>query len=485
MNSILYETSSTNLINAFLHSIAILRLLANTPDLADNCRHVSWLHDPQELHQDLLDFLSYLRHVCYNLPALNNVTNSRKKPLVTLLDAMQQLNLNSPTLISNYQGSEKQRLLKSVLFHTTLELRWTLLVGVTMLQKHFERSPEAFLLTDQTPTFAKVPPHSKLDMVMKKAEQNGFLSLAKSELASKATADLVQMSMNKLKTSDNELYAVNNVSPFNCVCVRELWFLIFKTCSDADSFWTMLSAVLDLNSGDDKPGANIILSDHPTLKFRWWIIESLAPFETLDVRGESMNNSNMRWQEEIINNVRMSLEDTHVDETNLKTTLAKLSSVTRIYGANLAILSELWEFFSKKLNENLREKGNTVWEGMTFVPEKPSEWAAKLGLLSGVGSDVGKNKLGSDSFENFLDFAEASFSQCETEMAQKKICGKFLGKCPATHSEEIADEYSTNTRRNLDEEFFFAGEEFWTLLLINFNLLLRKQVRKSKKLLKN
>ena len=31
-------------------------------------------------------------------------------------------------------------------------------------------------------------------------------------------------------------------------------------------------------------------------------------------------------------------------------------------------------------------------------------------------------------------------------------------------------EYSTNTQRILDEEFFFTGEEFLTLILSNFNI---------------
>ena len=42
----------------------------------------------------------------------------------------------------------------------------------------------------------------------------------------------------------------------------------------------------------------------------------------------------------------------------------------------------------------------------------------------------------------------------------------------------MANNLSTNTRLILDEEFFFAGDEFLTLILNNFNLFLRKIVHK-------
>ena len=56
-----------------------------------------------------------------------------------------------------------------------------------------------------------------------------------------------------------------------------------------------------------------------------------------------------------------------------------------------------------------------------------------------------------------------------------------FAKGPSTHGEESVNELSTNTQWILDEEFFFTGEEFSTLLLINFNLFLRKQVHNLKK----
>ena len=53
----------------------------------------------------------------------------------------------------------------------------------------------------------------------------------------------------------------------------------------------------------------------------------------------------------------------------------------------------------------------------------------------------------------------------------KKFFASHLGsKGPSTHGEEFVNEKSTNTQRILDEEFFFAGDEFLTLILNNFSL---------------
>uniref|UniRef100_U3F0B9 Protein MMS22-like n=1 Tax=Callithrix jacchus TaxID=9483 RepID=U3F0B9_CALJA len=148
-----------------------------------------------------------------------------------------------------------------------------------------------------------------------------------------------------------------------CSCIKELWVLLIHLLdhrskwSLSESFWTWLNKLLktlfEKSSDRRRPSMPVIQSRDP-LGFSWWIITHVASFYQFDRHGvlDEMRKMESNWNfvEELLKK-SISVQDVILEE-QLRMYLHCCLTLCDFWEPNIAIVTILWEYYSKNLNSS-------------------------------------------------------------------------------------------------------------------------------------
>ncbi|XP_062953956.1 protein MMS22-like isoform X2 [Cynocephalus volans] len=148
-----------------------------------------------------------------------------------------------------------------------------------------------------------------------------------------------------------------------CLCVKELWVLLIHLLdhrskwSLSESFWNWLNKLLKIlfekSSDGRRPSVPVIQSRDP-LGFSWWIITHVASFYQFDRHGvpdeKKQMVSNWNFVEELLKK-SVSVQDGILEE-QLRMYLHCCLTLCDFWEPNIAIVTILWEYYSKNLNSS-------------------------------------------------------------------------------------------------------------------------------------
>ncbi|XP_037698427.1 protein MMS22-like isoform X2 [Choloepus didactylus] len=173
--------------------------------------------------------------------------------------------------------------------------------------------------------------------------------------------DLISLSLNRYDKVRPSEALMNHHCP--CPCIKELWVLLIHLLdhrsrgSLSESLWNwmikLLKTLFEKSSDQKRPSVPVIQSRDP-LGFSWWIITHLASFYQFDRHGVSGDTrqmeSNWNFVEELLKK-SVSTQDGILEE-QLRMYLHCCLKLCEYWEPNIAIVTILWEYYSKNLNSS-------------------------------------------------------------------------------------------------------------------------------------
>ncbi|XP_077018566.1 protein MMS22-like isoform X2 [Tamandua tetradactyla] len=170
--------------------------------------------------------------------------------------------------------------------------------------------------------------------------------------------DLISLSLNRYDKVRPSEALVSHHCP--CPCIKELWVLLIHLLdhrnrwSLSESLWNwmekLLKTLFEKSSDQKRPSVPVIQSRDP-LGFSWWIITHLASFYQFDRHGVSDHTDSIL-------------------EEQLRMYLHCCLKLCDFWEPNIAIVTILWEYYSKNLNSSF----SISWlplKGLTNIIKSP------------------------------------------------------------------------------------------------------------------
>ncbi|XP_008005719.3 protein MMS22-like [Chlorocebus sabaeus] len=173
--------------------------------------------------------------------------------------------------------------------------------------------------------------------------------------------DLISLSLNRYDKVRPSESLTSDQCP--CLCIKELWVLLIHLLdhrskwSVSESFWNwlnkLLKTLLEKSSDQRRPSVPVIQSRDP-LGFSWWIITHVASFYQFDRHGvpDEMRKVESNWNfvEELLKK-SISVQGSILEE-QLRMYLHCCLTLCDFWEPNIAIVTILWEYYSKNLNSS-------------------------------------------------------------------------------------------------------------------------------------
>ncbi|KAL4676042.1 hypothetical protein H8959_010187, partial [Pygathrix nigripes] len=173
--------------------------------------------------------------------------------------------------------------------------------------------------------------------------------------------DLISLSLNRYDKVRPSESLMSDQCP--CLCIKELWVLLIHLLdhrskwSVSESFWNwlnkLLKTLLEKSSDQRRPSVPVIQSRDP-LGFSWWIITHVASFYQFDRHGvpDEMRKVESNWNfvEELLKK-SISVQGSILEE-QLRMYLHCCLTLCDFWEPNIAIVTILWEYYSKNLNSS-------------------------------------------------------------------------------------------------------------------------------------
>ncbi|XP_015985671.2 protein MMS22-like isoform X2 [Rousettus aegyptiacus] len=173
--------------------------------------------------------------------------------------------------------------------------------------------------------------------------------------------DLISLSLNSYdKVRPSEALMSHNCP---CPCFKELWVLLIHLLdhrskwSLSESFWNWLNKLLKAlfeKSSDQRRLPLPVIQPTDPLGFSWWIITHVASFYQFDRHGapDKMRQMESNWNfVEALLKKSISLQDGILEE-QLRMYLHCCLTLCDFWEPNIAIVTILWEYYSKNLNSS-------------------------------------------------------------------------------------------------------------------------------------
>ncbi|XP_030883799.1 protein MMS22-like [Leptonychotes weddellii] len=191
--------------------------------------------------------------------------------------------------------------------------------------------------------------------------------------------DLISLSLNRYdKVRPSEALASHHC---RCSCIKELWVLLIHLLehrskwSLSESFWNWLNKLLktlfEKSSDRRRPSVPVIQPRDP-LGFSWWIVTHVASLYQFDRHGtpDEMRQMESNWNfvEELLKK-SISVQDGILEE-QLRMHLHCCLTLCDFWEPNIAIVTILWEYYSKNLNSSF----SISWlplKGLTYIIKSP------------------------------------------------------------------------------------------------------------------
>ncbi|XP_004454624.2 protein MMS22-like isoform X2 [Dasypus novemcinctus] len=191
--------------------------------------------------------------------------------------------------------------------------------------------------------------------------------------------DLISLSLNRYdKIRPSEALVSHNCP---CQCIKELWVLLIHLLdhrskwSLSESLWNWMKKLLRTlfeKSSDQKRSSITVIQSRDPLGFSWWIITHLASFYQFDRHGipDDMRQMESNWNfvEDLLKK-SISIQDGILEE-QLRMHLQCCLKLCDFWEPNIAIVTILWEYYSKNLNSSF----SISWlplKGLTNIIKSP------------------------------------------------------------------------------------------------------------------
>ncbi|KAB0355789.1 hypothetical protein FD755_021730 [Muntiacus reevesi] len=169
--------------------------------------------------------------------------------------------------------------------------------------------------------------------------------------------DLINLSLNRYdKVRPSEALMSHHCS---CPCIKELWVLLIHLLNHrskwslSESFWNWLNKLLKtlFEKSNDQRRSVLIVQPRDPLGFSWWITTHVASFYQFDRHGtpDEMDG---------------------ILEEQLRMYLHCCLTLCDFWEPNIAIVTILWEYYSKNLNSSF----SISWlplKGLTYIIKSP------------------------------------------------------------------------------------------------------------------
>ena len=313
-----------------------------------------------EIRKHLCEFFSFIRCYLSKLSSQRNFVSQIQQFVPDVFDQLLDLRrfLRSLKDLPNYvvahsanSVGNKCQLASYHLFHMHLDLRWYCLTAIHQVMK----CSHLIIIEDQYDENGNI------------LEEQILLLL--SDLIIIAIDRFERISLNSIKKS-----------PFNCLCVKELWLMLqlyinkLHEEENGKSFWTyfdqLLDVVLTRTSGSD---CSRNISSPPTiyncsdpLCFSLWLLVHIAQLNGYLESGEFVGKTSERIESnypqlESILKTCMSA-DSNVSEQQLKVIIIMVTTLTtEWWETRIEPVTILWEYFHRRLNCDFSVPGANVY----------------------------------------------------------------------------------------------------------------------------
>ncbi|KAG8522093.1 Protein MMS22-like, partial [Galemys pyrenaicus] len=173
--------------------------------------------------------------------------------------------------------------------------------------------------------------------------------------------DLLSLSLNRYDKVRASEALTSHHCP--CSCFKELWVLLIHLLdhrskwSLSESFWNWLNKLLKTlseKSCDQRSPSVPVIQPRDPLGFSWWIITHVASFYQFDRHGAPDNmrhmESNWNFVEELLKK-SVNVQDGILEE-QLRMYLHCCLTLCDFWEPNIAVVTILWEYYSKNLNNS-------------------------------------------------------------------------------------------------------------------------------------
>uniref|UniRef100_A0A8D1WLY8 Protein MMS22-like n=1 Tax=Sus scrofa TaxID=9823 RepID=A0A8D1WLY8_PIG len=191
--------------------------------------------------------------------------------------------------------------------------------------------------------------------------------------------NLISLSLNRYdKVRPSEALMSHHCA---CPCIKELWILFIHLLdhrskwSHSESFWHWLNKVLKTffeKSNDQRRPSVPLIQPRDPLGFTWWIITHVASFYRFDRHGapDEMRQMESNWNfvEELLKK-SINVQDGVLEE-QLRMYLHCCLTLCDFWEPNIAIVTILWEYYSKNLNSSF----SISWlplKGLAYIVKSP------------------------------------------------------------------------------------------------------------------
>ena len=191
--------------------------------------------------------------------------------------------------------------------------------------------------------------------------------------------NLISLSLNRYdKVRPSEALMSHHCA---CPCIKELWILFIHLLdhrskwSHSESFWHWLNKLLKTffeKSNDQRRPSVPLIQPRDPLGFTWWIITHVASFYRFDRHGapDEMRQMESNWNfvEELLKK-SINVQDGVLEE-QLRMYLHCCLTLCDFWEPNIAIVTILWEYYSKNLNSSF----SISWlplKGLAYIVKSP------------------------------------------------------------------------------------------------------------------
>ncbi|XP_046635826.1 protein MMS22-like [Daphnia pulicaria] len=297
---------------------------------------------PTVMRQNAVNFMSYLRVYTYRFLSEFGKDDELEVLYEKLTEIIEQTCLwltcvsDMPSIVFS-SGSLNNNSPIAVLFHTYFDIKWSLLeiaYMATNLRKYNENSRKS---------------REKFMVILQQLEES-------------LCGDLLYLAIRKFpEVSPNDW---SGTSPFNCTCIRELWFMLLVILKSENSVYNfILKQYTNLLENPSPAGFFQNFSDTKRLKMPSkdplalaWLFTHLSRLGGFSQIGNwDRNFSRIESNFDVINKlVQLYLmgTDAIVNEERTKGLVGCLYSLSQIWGSNLNLCIILWEYFNKKLDDS-------------------------------------------------------------------------------------------------------------------------------------
>ncbi len=462
MDVILQEDHQPILNGLFLQRLLLLECLASGQTVSRAVAIPNW----QAAAKDMRQFMAYLRHVAYittfNCSEASDCPHEgRKSSQDLLIDTLHTSHLHvsacSVKAANNgvvgksasdekfsFASTSEDSDVKSCLFHLTLDWHWTLLSCIHFLGK---RS----LTTSAMPVFVRFQGNLPAGLVF---EDDGKMGEVKRAVCMNIMAELIafsEESFNASCTSKTPSKALNT-SPFQCSCIKELWFLTMHVMQS--NFWKLLrSYIISQNATnsdlvDNVAGHSVrhikVLSSHVC---SWWLLDGLASQVNIDAKGAEKSVAKallaeIKFVEQDLIKQTMLAQWEKMNEMELRCIVSLASRTSKLLGGpSLFTMSALLEFFLKSLNNHFADRRVGAALGIGQVQVLPQSLHAWTKKISQQESGPNKSSDESNSFQLFLDALDdiAISKRDQSGKFYPKLCGRLKLKLTPARLRELND----------------------------------------------